>query len=278
MMGRDFQQNKRRRKNYFLYGVSVLLSALLLLSLFMIVTIYRKGNQEQAAFDQLLISVEKYRSEQKKEDGQPGISPSGQTDPSHTSEPALQTPYIALYDRNPDFVGWLHISNTKIDYPVMYTPDNPEYYLHRAFDKTSSSSGTPFIGVGGGIDSDCFIIYGHNMKNDSMFGTLDKYQDQAFWAENPVFRFTTTAEEREYEVFAAVQTRILSTDESGYRYYDHSGDLSEEEYNELIRYLQENALYDTGITPVYGEQIVILSTCSYHTANGRFLIAARNVT
>ena len=55
----------------------------------------------------------------------------------------------------------------------MLTPNEPDYYLYRSFDKTESSSGTPFIGEGGDINSDVFIIYGHNMKNDTMFGTLD---------------------------------------------------------------------------------------------------------
>lgn len=276
-MGHNFRQNKQRRKNYLVYGFIFFFSALLIFSLFMIVRIYRKGNQEQAAFDKLLITVEKYRTEQKKDDGQPGVSLPVHTDPSETSDPTFQSPYTALHNQNPDFVGWLYLSNTKIDYPVMCTPDEPEYYLHRAFDGTSSSSGTPFIGAGDDIDSDCFIIYGHNMKNDSMFGTLDKFKSKEFWTENPAFSFTTTTEEREYAVFAAVQTRILSADEAGYRYYEHSGNLTEAEYDELIGYLKENALYDTGITPAYGEQIVILSTCSYHTENGRFLIAARSV-
>lgn len=240
----------------------------------MILKIYMGGKQEQAAFDELVTPIQQYREVQI-DDGQQNDLPAKHNEPDHAPEPVLPSPYIDLYQKNPDFVGWLYISNTKIDYPVMCTPDEPEYYLHRAFDETSSSSGTPFIGMGGGIDSDCFIIYGHNMKNDTMFGTLDYYKKQAFWTENPIFSFSTTVEERKYEVFAVLQTRILYADEAGYRYYEQSGDLTETEYDGLVDYLKENALYDTGITPAYGEQIVILSTCSYHTENGRFIVAAR---
>ncbi len=185
--------------------------------------------------------------------------------------------YEELYEMNRDFAGWLSIPKTNIDYPVMLTPDDPEYYLHRAFDKTSSQSGTLFIGKNGDVNSDCFIIYGHNMKNDTMFGTLDSYADKDFWRENHTFSFNTLYEYREYEVFAAVKTRVLYTDEEGVRYYNYAGKLSETDYKELKDWLIANSVYDTGEYPAYPDQLLILSTCSYHTENGRFLVAARRV-
>lgn len=197
--------------------------------------------------------------------------------PEEAEQPteAQYTEYAALYAENSDFAGWVHIDNTSIDYPVMFTPQEPEYYLRRAFDKTDSQSGTPFVSADSTIDSDFFIIYGHNMKNDTMFGTLDYYKEKSFWEENPRLSFTTVTEKREYEIFAALQTRVLYQDEAGYRYYFQVGDLTEEAFDELTGWFKQNALYDTGITPKYGEQIVVLSTCSYHTDNGRFIIAAR---
>lgn len=185
--------------------------------------------------------------------------------------------YEDIYEMNRDFVGWLRIPNTNIDYPVMFTPNDPEYYLHRAFDNTDSHCGTPFIGENGNMDSDCFIIYGHNMKNDTMLGTLDHYADIDFWKANRTFSFNTLYEYREYEVFAAVKTSILHTDEEGLRYYNYAGELSEADYKKFEDWLIANSIYDTEIHPVYGEQILILSTCSYHTDNGRFLVAARRI-
>ena len=157
----------------------------------------------------------------------------------------------------------------------MLTPNEPDYYLYRSFDKTESSSGTPFIGEGGDINSDVFIIYGHNMKNDTMFGTLDFYAKEEFFHKTPVFTLNTVNEKRKYEVFAAVETRVLYQNEEGFRYYEQLGELSEKEFVDLAGWLSENSLYDTGITPIYGEQILILSTCSYNTQNGRFIVAAR---
>lgn len=185
--------------------------------------------------------------------------------------------YENIYAMNTDFIGWLSIPNTKIDYPVMFTPDDPEYYLRRSFDKRDSQSGTPFIGENGNIESDCFIIYGHNMKNNTMFGTLDSYADEDFWRDNKNFSFNTLYECREYEVFAAARTKVLYTDEDGLRYYNYVGELSEADYKKIVEWLRVNSVYDTGISPVYGEQILILSTCSYHTTNGRFVVAARRI-
>ena len=188
---------------------------------------------------------------------------------------ASETAYAALAEENPDFAAWLTVGGTEIDYPVMYTPEEPEYYLRRAFDGSSSYSGTPFLGEGCNLESDCLIVYGHNMKNDTMFGALGNYADTDFQTAHPTLTLTTAQEVRTYEIFAAVETRILYTDEAGYRYYDHAGDLTEADFTALVDWLKDTALYDTGVTPSYGEQLLILSTCSYQAENGRFLVAAR---
>ena len=159
----------------------------------------------------------------------------------------------------------------------MWTPSEPEYYLRRAFDQSSSATGTPFIGEGSDIDSDCLIIYGHEMHNGTMFGELDRYADAAFAAQKQPINIYTRTEMRTYEVFAAVQTRILGDGEEGYRYYNAAGPLDQAGFDALVGWLKQNALYDTGVTPNFGEQILILSTCSYHTENGRFLVAARRI-
>ena len=186
--------------------------------------------------------------------------------------------YASLAEQNPDYVGWLKIPGTRIDYPVMSRASDPEYYLHRAFDGSRSSGGTPFLGQLSDKDSTCMIVYGHNMKNGSMFGTLDDYKSEKWQTEHPVIEFFVDGEVREYEVFAAAESRVLYEDEEGFRYYRSGGDLSEEEYGKLITWLQENSDYETGIIPEYGEQILMLSTCSYHTKDGRFVVAARRIS
>ena len=205
-------------------------------------------------------------------------------EPSDANEPNGQerllreaAGYAALKKENPDYVGWLKLPDTKIDYPVVNRESDPEYYLRRAFDGSRSRGGTLFFGEASSADTKSVIIYGHNMRNGSMFGTLDSYKKYDYWKEHPLIRFYVDGEPRSYEIFAAVETRVLYEDEDGFRYYRYDGDISEEEYNDLVTWLRGHSDYDTGIVPEYRDQILMLSTCSYHTQNGRFVVAARRV-
>lgn len=245
----------------------------LLISVGMVARNHLRLKKEQEAFEKLAVQVFQASNQY---DNENSSQPSQLDEVPLTPYPQTNE-YQLLYNQNPDFIGWLQIDNTIINYPVMYTPDRPEYYLRRAFDGSDSESGTLFVGDDGGIDNDLFIIYGHNMDNHTMFGTLDDYADPEFYQEHPTIEFTTVYETRKYEVFAAIETRVMYTSESGYRYYEQAGELNQVEFDELIDWIQANALYQTGISPNYGDQIVILSTCSYHTANGRFIIVARKV-
>lgn len=264
------QREHRRWANRLLTAVTFLCSAVFLLSVAMLLKNIVQGEQEQASFEALKAGIS---------NTEPGIpeETDSRATPAEERQPSY-TAYYSLYEQNNDFAAWLTIPGTKVDYPVMYTPQEPEYYLRRAFDGTGTISGTPFIGDGGTPDSDMFIIYGHKMKNGTMFGTLNSYEEADFWEDNRTFTLTTITEERKYEVFAAIKTRVLYRDESGYRPFSKAGDLTKEEYAELTTWLKDNALYDTGITPIYGDQILLLVTCSYHTDNGRFLVAARRLT
>lgn len=239
-MKRNAEKDRKHRDRWqLIFSVLFLIFLILfVVSAVVIIKSHLQSKQEQAAFAELAATIEMAQQSQ-----------------NHTEE-ALEdsqyTQYAALYAENSDFVGWLHIDNTNIDYPVMSTPEEPEYYLRRAFDKTFSQSGTPFVGAGSTIDSDLFIVYGHNMRNDTMFGSLDNYAVKEFWEESPSLLFTTISEYREYEIFAALQTRVLYRDEPGYCWYYQAGDLTEKTFNELIDYLLDNALYDTGLIPSYG--------------------------
>ena len=262
---------KKGNKKYILAIAKAMLFSLFIFSSVMLITQILKAKQEYDAFLNLadIVSVT-----------EPSLSvnKSDNNELAYTEmQKQILPQYEKIYEMNSDFIGWLSVPNTSIDYPVMFTPNAPEYYIRRAFDKTRSQSGTPFIGQNGDTDGDFFIIYGHNMKNDTMFGMLDKYTDKKFWEENKTIYFNTLYEYRQYEVFAAVKTTVLHTDEAGVRYYNYAGKLSEAEYKELTDWLMENSVYDTDICPVYGEQILVLSTCSYHTDNGRFIVAARQI-
>lgn len=185
--------------------------------------------------------------------------------------------YDELYKKNPDFFGWLKIEGTKVDYPVMYKPSDPEYYLHRDFYGNYSDSGTLFIDAGCPADGNHFLIYGHHMNNGSMFGELPKYRDESFYKEHKTVFFDTRYEIRDYEVVAAfyAQAYPKSEEEGKFCYYKYNDLSSESRFNEYIANVKANAIYETGITPTYGDDLITLSTCNYHTTDGRFVVVAR---
>lgn len=242
---------------------TVLFTCLLLVALGMVVKDVLRSQQDQQAFQELaqLVQVEQTRPENQ------GQAPEDPGNPTAATEPP--SPYQVLHEKNPDFAAWLTVPGTAIDYPVVHTPQDADRYIYKAFDGSESPSGTPFVGDYGDLDSQKCIIYGHNMKDGTMFHDLLKYEKKSFWQENPTFTINTLEGERNYEIFSAVRTRVLETGESGLRFYR----LPEG----VVAWLVEKSLYSTDIVPTEEDTIVILSTCSYHTDEGRFIIAGRLV-
>lgn len=107
-----------------------------------------------------------------------------------------------------------------------------------------------------------------------MFGTLDYYSGYEFADKHQVISFRTLFEDRSYRVFAAFRAEVLAEGVPGFRYYDYAGNLSEDEYAELVQLARAVSLVDIKNAPTYPQQILMLSTCSYHTDNGRFVVAA----
>lgn len=224
-------------------------------------------------------------SQQTTPTGNGSTAPSG-TDPIETTVPEETEPLVmldvmaALYEENEDIAGWLKIDGTVIDYPVVFTPDDPEEYLRKNFNGFYSISGTLFIDGNCSIrpESDNIIIYGHNMQNGSMFSALMKYQDETFWKEHPEIYYSTLYEERTYEVVAAFYDRVYYSYEDVFKFYQFIDAESEEHFQEAMNYYKNTALYDTGITAEYGDKLITLVTCSYHEEYGRFVVVAREKT
>ena len=126
----------------------------------------------------------------------------------------------ALHKKNGDIVGWLKIGGTRIDYPVMQTPDENEYYLRRNFRKESSIAGTPFMDAGSVIGtSKNYLIFGHNIKSGTMFHDLLKYEDKAFWKKHKTFSFDMLDGHHKYKVIAAFYSQIYPVKSSQFKYY-----------------------------------------------------------
>ena len=183
--------------------------------------------------------------------------------------------FLELYQKNPDLAGWLTIPGTRIDYPVMYSPDEPERYLHANFDAAYSFAGLPFLDAACDTESGNRIIYAHNMLDGSMFRTLLKYQQKDFWQRNPAISFSTLYEEQEYEVVAAFYDKVYKKSDTNFKFYQFYDTSDQSSFDEAMAYYREHALYDTGVTAQCGDLFLTLVTCAYQTENGRFVVVAR---
>ena len=182
--------------------------------------------------------------------------------------------YADVYVQNSDLVGWVSIPGTRIDYPVMQTKDNPDFYLKHAFDKSYSSYGVPYVQENCDIGiSDNLVLYGHHMNNGSMFSDLCKYESEDFYREHKIIHFDTLESFGEYEVIAAFKTVAYS--QEGFKYYHFVRAESAEQFDEYIAECKELALYDTGVTAEYGDKLITLSTCEYSRTNGRMVVVAK---
>ena len=180
--------------------------------------------------------------------------------------------YAEVFEQNDDLIGWVSIPGTRIDYPVMQTKDNPDFYLKHAFDKSYSNYGVPYAAENCDADiSDNMVLYGHHMNNGSMFSDLCKYED--FYKEHKTIYFDTLGGYGEYEVIAAFKTVAYA--ESGFKYYHFVNAESEAAFDEYIAKCKELSLYDTGVSAAYGDKLITLSTCEYSQTNGRMVVVAK---
>lgn len=195
---------------------------------------------------------------------------------SPQSEQTAFEKYAAVYEQNSDFVGWISIDGTNIDYPVMQTVDNPNYYLKRNFEKQYSDYGVPYVQENCDFEfSDNCVIYGHHMNNGTMFADLCKYADEDFYREHKTIRFDTLSGFGEYEIVAAFKTIAYS--EQGFKYYHFTRADSAEDFDAYIAKCKELSFYDTGVSTEYGDKLITLSTCEYSRTNGRMVVVAKKI-
>lgn len=253
------------KSKYLMIGATVC-AALFLFSGVMLYRQYADEKQSAEAFDNIAALVQ---------DETPPADEPQETEPPQPEQTAFEK-YAAVYEQNSDFVGWISIEGTNIDYPVMQTVDNPNYYLKRSFEKQYSDYGVPYVqeNCDLGLSDNC-VIYGHHMNNGSMFADLCKYADEDFYREHKTIRFDTLSGFGEYEVVAAFKTVAYS--EQGFKYYHFVNAEDENAFNEYISQCKELALYDTGVTAEYGDRLITLSTCEYSRQNGRMVVVAKKI-
>lgn len=195
------------------------------------------------------------------------------------SEPQMLEKFKELYEQNNELVGWLSIEGMEIDFPVMQCMDD-EYYLKHDFFKKEDKHGVPYVRARADVNapSTNFIIYGHNMFDGSMFAPLEGYQKESFYREHPIISFDTLYEERTYEIVAVFLSKVYMENEDVFKYYQFYQANTEGEFSYFYENIKDLALYDTGVTAEFGDTFLTLSTCSYHTEDGRLAVVAKQVT
>lgn len=203
-----------------------------------------------------------------------------ETETQEGKEPQILTQYKELYQENQDLIGWIKIDGTPIDYPVMQTFNDPTFYIHRDWYKNKSQTGLPLIDARCTLESENIIIYSHNMKNGTMFGSLKRYNEKSFYEEHQIIKFDTIYEEAEYQIIAVLLAQVFYDEkpkEGEFVYYDYIELDSKEQFTKYINQVKDRSLYDTGVTAEYGDSLITLCTCNYHVKDGRFLVVAKKI-
>lgn len=260
----------------------LILLALFGISAFHVVTYFVESKEQEAHYDELSDIVKEAQEAAKATTSAPEkeTKPAEATGPEDTepTEGGMLPGYAELYEINNDLVGWIRIEGTEIDYPVMQTPGRTDFYLKRNFNKDDSERGCLYVREECDVfrPSDNVTIYGHTMMDGSMFAYLHEYQDKEVWEDNKLIFFDTLYEYHVYKIFSVfITTANLG---EGFTYHRMEDAESQEDFDEFIATCKDLALYDTGITPEYGDKIICLSTCEYTQDNGRLVVAAVRIS
>ena len=263
------------KKTLFTLTVLLLVAAFGV-SAFMVVNYFVDGKKQADRMDELAQAVSEAQTETTTEATTEGTTET--TEPKETTEPGILPGYKDIYEQNNDTVGWIKMEGTKINYPVLQTPDDPNYYLYRDFDKKESKRGSIYAWGEADINkpSDNITLFGRHMADGSMFAGLNEYTSEDAWDKNNLIFFDTLTEYHTYKIFAVFKTSANVG--QGFSYHKFVDAANEQEFNDFVSSCKKLAFYDTGITPVYGDKLICLSTCEYTLDNGRLVVAAVRIT
>lgn len=200
------------------------------------------------------------------------------TDPVTGADMDILPEYAEAYRLNTDMVGWIAIDGTNISYPVVQSAvDNPDYYLHRDFYREYDSHGCIYVREQCDVDkpSDNITIYGHRMKDHTMFGHLARYEDATFWESHQYIHFDTLTQRHTYQIVHVLIT--TATLGEGFEYHTFVDAEDTSDWNSFIMNCQKLSLYDTGLEINHGDKLITLSTCEYTQENGRLVVIAKRI-
>lgn len=285
-------------KKKILDGMIVLVSCILLVCLVQLGVYYYKGFRYNKAMGEIVDTIRggiatpytpaPTRPAQT-EVSQPMTAPAADPTQDTPQQPQFSRELSAkwkdqlatLTSQNADCVGFLEIPDTKIAFPVMFTPNNPQYYLYRNFKKQKESRGTPFLDGATVLgESANYIVYGHNMKDGSVFGTLKNYLNDAKYVEaHKYIFFNTPFSEGVYEVFAVCWI-VVDTGKDAFRYDEYGGNLTRDQFEMYVSQIRAASAYQSEVEVSWWDQLLTLSTCLHDRSAsdyGRLIVVAKRV-
>ena len=271
-MGRRtyYHRNKGIRWDLILFGLGAVL-------LIVYGCLQYKAIKDQEAYKKIIVRFEALKEYSVE------VEPTEKTDGIQAEKAeevdSVKISYQRLFAANEDMIGWLKIPGTEIDYPVMQTMEDEEYYLHRNFFKEKDNNGTLILDTDSDITktSNNLIIHGHNMKSGAMFAGLVDYEEEEFLKEHRQIEFHTRAEERKYEVIAVFRSKVYTPEDKVFKYYQFFEAENQDEFDDFYNNIKKMSIYDTGVTAQYGDEFITLSTCVYHTTNGRLVVVGKRI-
>lgn len=182
--------------------------------------------------------------------------------------PPIEVDFDALLETNADVIGWIYCEDTPINLPVVQAEDNA-YYLHRMIDGRRNSAGTLFADYRCEADfsGNNTIIYGHSMKDKSMFGTLSNYKEQDYFDEHPVAWLLAPDASYKVEWLAGC---VVGEDSDIY-----AAAQSAERMHALAERMMAQSTFESGAELTKEDRFLTLSTCSYEYENARFVLIGR---
>ncbi|MDR1815817.1 MAG: class B sortase, partial [Clostridiales Family XIII bacterium] len=256
-------ERKRRRRNAGTIILIILCAAVFAFSAWQLIKYYHANNVAESGFEEIR---------------PPAVSDEGGVQTELTYEDLLPY-YKQLKAENEDFVGWLRIPDTVIDYPVMQTkpPKNPEYYIDKNFKKEYQAAGSIFASEISDVDrpSDAVILYGHHMKTGTMFGSMGDFLKQDFFDAHRDVIFDTMTGRNEYVIYGLFKTQVYTDDPAEFAYYSVSDFTTQSAFDDFMKQVDAKLqISDAAMRPMLGDKILMLSTCEYSQENGRLVIVA----
>ena len=186
-----------------------------------------------------------------------------------------------MLEENSDFKGWITIPGTKVDNPIYQTTNN-DYYLNHNQLGQKSVYGALYFDYRNKLSETKqdknLIIYGHEMKNGSMFGSLKKLKSLDFYKQYPTLEFSTLYEKHTYKIYSVFILNSLKSDDDGYIYNVYRENFnSETDFDSWTEEAFDRSIINTGVGVKYGDDILTLITCSEDFPNARLVVMARKV-